>query len=335
MVPTFDCLTQGPIADNLNLDGLEMRLLGVDLHTRALFLRGRALADGGPDKQPAAIAAIQPVLADVRKTGALMNEKMKQWAGGRGDLLDPKLPDTEDNRDAPDVAAQKAPVAGLTAGADQFRRDIFLLGFKLQVKQGKPAEAAAVLDLLKKAGGTIADNQPTLELMARELTAPIPGLKREGKDAEAKVLGEGVTLLLKELAGIPNLSPSSILFIGQTLYTVDRYEDALKEFAKLPVPAVPKDPKIPAGAQWWQVDAKVIADGQARTKFQNEVRDYRLAQLYTARALRGAKKLDEAEKLLTGIIGDRRGSGAGATPATTSAANSRSLTRARVRVSPT
>ena len=336
MVSTFDCLTQGAVADKLNLDGMEMRLLGVDLRTRSLFLRGRALVDGGPDKFPAAIAAIQPVLDEVKKTGALMNEKMKQWAGGRGDLRDPKLPDAEDNRDPPDVAAQKARIAGLSSGIDKFRRDIIMLGFKLQVRQGKPGEAAAVLDLLKKAGGSVADNQPTFELMARELAAPIAGLKRQGKNDEAKALGDGVALLLKELVSVPNLSASSTLFIGQTLYAVDRFEDALKEFAKFPAPTVPKDPKIPPGTPWWQVDSKSIADAQARTKFQNEVRNFRYAQLYTAKALRGAKKIDEAEKLLTEIIGGAEGADAvGAMRATTSAANSHWCTKARAPASPT
>jgi tetratricopeptide (TPR) repeat protein len=130
--------------------------------------------------------------------------------------------------------------------------------------------------------------------MARELAALIPGLKREKKEAEAKALGDGVTLLLKELAAIPNLSPSSTLFIGQTLYTVERHDAALKEFEKI---------KPPARADWAKVELDKIADGQERNKLRNEIRDYRFAQLYTAKAYRGANKIDEAEKLLTGIVG--------------------------------
>jgi TolA-binding protein len=299
-VPTFDSLTVNPVADKLNLDGLEMRLLGRDVRTRALFLRGRAHVDGGPEKMPAAAAVIQPVIDDVAKTGSLMTPKMVEWLGGQGDAGDP-----------PFVAAQKAKIAGLTAGVDKTRRDIVMLGFKLCVRQGKPADAAAMLDRLKKAGGSVADNQSTYELMARELAAPIPGLRKEKKDVEAKALGDGVALLLKELSAIPNLTPSSVLFIGQTLHTVGQNDDALKEFAKIPAPAVPKVEGVPADAQWWQVDAKTIQDGQARTKFQTEVRDYRFAQLYTAKALHGAKRLDEAEKLLTGVIGtsDKQGWG--------------------------
>src|SRR4029079_15009362 len=128
----------------------------------------------------------------------------------------------------------------------------------------------------------------------RELAAPIPGLKREKKDAEAKALGDGVALLLKELSAVPNLSPSSVLFIGQTLYTVERYDAALDEFKKI---------KIPSRSDWAKVEIDKIADGQERNRLCNEIRDYRFAQLYAARAYRGLNKIDEAEKLLTGIVG--------------------------------
>ena len=244
-----------------------------------------------PGKLPAATASLQPVIADVNKTGLLMTNKMKQWASLQGDANDPE-----------EVLAQKAKIAGLASGLNKIRCDTVMLGFKLYVKQGKPDDAAKMLDLLKKAGGSVADNQSTYELMARELAAPITGLKKEKKDAEAKALGDGVALLLKELASVPNLASSSILFIGQTLYAVERHEDALKEFARIAVPMVPNPP----GGDWWAVDAtnsQLIPDGIVRKKLQDEVRDYRFAQLYTAKAYRGANKLPEAEKLLTTIVG--------------------------------
>ena len=84
VLPTFECLIEplGAAKKDLNLDGRELQLLAQDLRTRAHFLRCRALVDGGPDKLAAATAAIEPVIADVSKGGALLNEKMKQWVGG-------------------------------------------------------------------------------------------------------------------------------------------------------------------------------------------------------------------------------------------------------------
>ena len=282
LVPKFECLNEGGVASgNLNLDGRELNLLAQDLRTRALFLRGRALLDAGPEKLSAATAALQPVIADVSRTGALWNEKNKQWASG-------------EPGEAPDVVAQKGRVGSLMSGIDKVRCDTVMLGFKLYVKQGKPGEAAKMLDLLKKTGGSVADNQTTYELMARELAVPIPGLKREKKVAEAKALGDGVAILLKELSAVPNLSPSSLLFIGQTLYTVERYDAALDEFKKI---------KAPSRADWAKVEIDKINDGQERNRLRNEIRDYRFAQFYTARAYRGLNKIDEAEKLLTGIVG--------------------------------
>ena len=221
------------------------------------------LVDGGVDKLPDATAALQPVIADVSKTGALQTAKIKQWASG-------------EPGDPAETIAQKGRISDLMRGIDKWRCDTVMLGFKLYVKQGKPNEAAKMLELLKKTGGSVAENQSTYELMARDLAAPIAGLKREKKDAEARALGDGVSLLLKELAAVPNLSPSSILFIGQTLYAVERHDAALKEFEKI---------KPPSRTDWAKTDIDKIANGQERNKLRNEIRDYRFAQLYTARAL--------------------------------------------------
>jgi len=284
-LPSFEVLLQtGAATGELNLDGQELRLLALDLHTRSIFLRGRALVDAGPAKTRTALAAIQPTIVDVGRTKSLMTEKMKQWAGGQGDP-----------GDSEEVIAQKAKVAGLTSGVDKWRCDTVMLGFKLAVKEGKPDEAAKMLGLLKAAGGSVADNQSTYELMARELAAPIAGLRREKKDAEAKAMGDGVALLLKELAAVQNQPPSSTLFIGQTLYTVERYDAALTALAKI---------KPPSRPDWATMDLDKIANGQERNNLRAEIRDYRFAQLYTAKALRGANKIAEAEKLLGGIIGD-------------------------------
>jgi TolA-binding protein len=291
IAPTFTSLIESPgvAKKELNLDGREVQLLVQDLRTRAQFLRCRALVDGGPEKLPAALSALEPVIAEVSKGGALLNDKTKQWIGG-------------EPGDSAETIAQKAKIGGLMSGIDKVRNDTILLGFKLFVRQGKPDEAGKMLDLLKKTGGSVAENQNTYELMARELAAPIAGLKRQKKDAEAKALGDGVALLLKELAAVPNLSASSILFIGQTLHIIERHDEALAEFQKI---------KPPSRADWATLDLDKLPDIQERNKLRSEIRDYRFAQLYIARALLATNKVDEAEKLLTGIVGTESARGWG------------------------
>lgn len=301
MIPSFDALAEGTGADKKpNLDGQELNLQAYDLRTRALYLKGKALVDAHElDK---AAAAIDPALADVTKAGALFNGQMRQWNGGDGDrksVDDPADPD----------AAQKKKIAALAAGIDENRRNVIMVGFKLRAVQGKKDDAVAVLNLLEKAGGSFEASQSSLELMGREMAAQIAAFKRENKAAEAKALGDGLAELLKRLAAIPNRPPSSTLFIGQTLLTVGQFDDALKEFAKIPAPALP--PGTPPTTSWWKVDPSKLANGQDRRKFQDEVRDYRFAQLGTAKAHHGAGRNDEAEKMLTGIIGTGENQGWG------------------------
>jgi tetratricopeptide (TPR) repeat protein len=161
-----------------------------------------------------------------------------------------------------------------------------------------------MLDLVVKAGGTIEENQPTLEFMARDLAAQIPALKKAGQIAEAKAMGDGLAILLKRLGAIPNLTPASILFLGQTLYLVEQYDDSLKEFAKIGVPVPPKGAMPNAAAvEWWKVDTNKLENNPDKKKFLEAILDYRPAQLYTARCLRGQSKFGEAEQLLMAAIG--------------------------------
>ena len=308
-IPTFDCL-KGSEPGPLNLKGLEMNFLALDARMRAIYLRGKTLVDAKDQSLDLAkaAAAIEPATDDVDKNGAIYNEKMKQLI-------------TSDENDP--LAAQKAKVAGLAQGIDRTRKEIVMVGFKLRVRQGKPEEANKMLGLLLKVGGTIEENQPTLEFMARDLAANIAQLKRAGQAAEAKAMGEGLTILLKRLSEIPNRTNASVLFLGQTLYLVEQYEDALKEFVKIPTPVPPKPippeailPPLPKGNQapdWWRIDLGKLPNNPQKKDFQDQIRDYRLAQLYTARAYTGAKKFAEGEKLLVAAIGtpEKQGYGYG------------------------
>jgi hypothetical protein len=300
-IPTFESLAdkekKAGLPEGLNLDGLELRVQAFDIRTRALYLRGKSLVD---EKQfPAAGAAIAPVVADIGKVDAAFAAKVQQWAGGNGDAADD-----------PD-AAQKKKIADLAAGIDKVRRDIVMVGFKLHAVQGQPAEATKMLDLLRAAGGGIDSNQRALELMARELAAHIPLLRKEGKANEAKALGEGLGILLKEFTAAKDLQPNTILFLGQTFHTVEQHEEALAQLGKIKPPTMPPSLKLKPDTQWWQVEPKMLEniDIQERKKFQDSVRDYRFAQLYTGKALRGAGKLAEAEKLFKDAVGDQKAKG--------------------------
>jgi hypothetical protein len=296
LVPTFESLTEKDGGNKkLNLRGMELNFLGQDVRTRALFLRAIALIDA--KQLDEAAAAIEPALDHIKKSGALVTGQLKAWASGQGDANDDEA-----------TAAYKARIAGLASGIDKSRREIVLAGFKLRLAQGKVAEATSLLDLLERAGGSLEANQPILESMARELAARIPRLSQEGKTnpskaKEADDLKAGLAILVKRLGTVPNLPPASVIFLGQTLLTVEQYEDALKEFAKI---------SPPSRADWATVDPTTITDVTERNKLQNEIRFYTAAQLATVRCLRSLQRIAEAEALISSIIGTPEKKGWGA-----------------------
>ncbi len=283
LIPTYACLTDKEkklnLPDGLNLDGMEMRLLTNDIRARALYVRSKMLVDANDFENAA--KAIEPAVEDVKK-GPLVDARMKKWLGGQGD-----------DGDEEDVVNQKAKIAGLAAGVDRSRRDIVMVGFKLRCTQGKPDEAKVMLELLKAAGGGVEANQNTLELMARELAAQIPSLRKEGKAAEADQLGAGLTILLNEFTSLKELSTNTVLFLGQTFHTVGKYDEAIREFKKIPTPSQ---------ADWATRKLEEYPQ-DIRGKVSKEIREYRFAQLYIAKALHGAKKFDEAEKHILAIMG--------------------------------
>jgi hypothetical protein len=287
-VPTFESMVEPGADGKLNLDGLEMTLLAQDAQARAVYLRARALTDAG--KLDEAAKTLEPTLQTVRAGGAAFTPELKEWAKGGGGDAD---------------AAQKARVAQIATAVDRTRVDVILAAFRLQVKQGKSAEAKALLDLMLKAGGTVEDNLPVLELMGRELAGQLAVAQREGKAkaAEATNLEAGLAVLLDKITTVPKLPQSSVLFIGQALQTVKKYDQAIETLKKVPEPAFPE----------WKTKKTEDFPQEVRGQLINQTRDYALANLYTARALRGGKKLAEAEALLTGIIGtnDKQGWGYG------------------------
>ncbi|MBA4190415.1 MAG: hypothetical protein C0467_20700 [Planctomycetaceae bacterium] len=263
---------------SLSLEGTELTHQAMDLRTRSLYLRAKSLVD--EKKFDDAVAIINTATADVSKP--LYDAKMKGWDNTPGDAGDEEA-----------IGLRKRAVAGLAAGIDRIRRDIVMVGFKLRCIQGNAAEAGKMLDLLKAAGGGIETNKDALEFMARDLALHITELKKEGKTKEAADLGAGLNILLTEFTNVKELPLSTILFLGQTFYTIGEWEKAIAEFRKVKPPAQP---------DW---DKRKLEDfpQEIRGQLSKEIGQYRFAQLNIAKSLRGAAKLADAEKLLQSIIG--------------------------------
>jgi hypothetical protein len=276
-VPSFDALVDTKSADRkLNLDGLEMKLVAQDAFTRAVFLRGRALTEAG--KFDEATAALQPTLDAVQTGGAVLTAEMKAWGAGGGD--DPE-------------AVQKLRVSNLAAAVDRTRVDVILAAFRLKVRTGKAAEAGPLIDLMAKAGGTIEDNLPMLEPLGREMAAQRLRFVREGLKKEADEMGAGLAVLLNKLTALPNLTSQTRLFIGQTLQAVGENAKALDALKVIPKPEFPN----------WEKAKPEEIPAELKGKVRDQTRDYAIAQLGIAKALKETKQFAEAEKLLTDIIG--------------------------------
>lgn len=287
-IPGFDCLvkTEGGMKQ-LNLDGQEMTMLAQDVHTRATYLRSRGLIDSA--QLDDAGKAVEPILTAIKTSGAILTPEMKKWAEGV-------------SSDEPD-AVQKARIAELAGKVDKTRVDVVLTAFRVKVKQGKAAEAGDMLDLMVKAGGSIEDNLPVLELLGREMAAQMMSLRKEGKEKEAKDIGAGLSVLLKKITALPKLSPAMRLFVGQTLQNVGENDEAIKTLNEI------KPPEF----QGWETKSPEEIPQELRGKVTNQIREYSVAQLTIAKALRESKKFAEAETKLTGIIGtnDKKGWGFG------------------------
>ncbi|VTT99965.1 unnamed protein product [Gemmataceae bacterium] len=273
----------------LTTDGMEFSFQANDLHTRAMYLRAKSLVDDG--KFDAAAGIITAASAEISRP--LFDERMKKWTDTNGDAGDSEA-----------VGKQKAQIAGLASGIDKVRRDIVMIGFKVRCLQGKKEEAAKMLETLKAAGGGVETNLQALMLMAQELSSQLKTLKKDGKVKEAGDLGAGLTLLLSEFTSVKELSPATLLFLGDTLSTIGEWGKAVEAFQKVPPPSLEGKP-IPDWAK------RKIDDYPAefRAQVSKQIGTYRYAQLGIAKAYRGWAKFPEAEKLLTEAIGtnDKQG----------------------------
>lgn len=276
-VRSFDALVDTKSPDRKpNLDGTEMTLVAQDAYARAVYLRARALTDA--NKFEEAAAALQPTLDAVQTGGAVLTPEMKGWAANAAG--DPE-------------AVQKLRVSSLAAAVDKTRVDVILAAFRLKVRTGKSAEAGPLIDLMTKAGGTIEDNLPMLEPLGREMAGQRLRYLRDGMKKEADEMAAGLSVLLGKLTALPNLSSQTRLFIGQTLQAVGENAKALETLKQI---------QKPEFANWATAKPEEIP-AELRGKVQNQTREYAVAQLAIAKALKETKQFAEAEKMLTEIVG--------------------------------
>jgi hypothetical protein len=296
-IPTFNALTTGKVAgQSLNLDGLEMMMLAQDAQARATYLRARGLIDAADDlpdpaarqqKYDEAARTLLPIVGLVQKSGPLFTPEMKAWSVGAGDDKD---------------TVQKARIAELAGKVDKTRVDVILADFRLKVKQAKGAEAAALLNLIEKAGGSIENSLPLLEPVGRELAVQLAVLRKEGRKAEADALAAGLAVLLNKITTVKKLPESTILFVGQMLVEVGQCDKAIEMLKRIGAPEF---------ANWQNAQPNQIP-AELRGRVQVQIRDYASAQFGIARALLECKKFKEAEELLAGVVGttDKPGWGA-------------------------
>jgi hypothetical protein len=282
----------------LTLDGQEATLLARDLQLRASVVHIAELLDKDPPQYKQAETILTPIIDDLLRTGPLLTDKLKQWSSGEGDAGDDEA-----------TKRQKAQIANLATTIDRSRREIGLLGFRLAVEQGQIEEARRRLSALKKIGLTVETSADMYEQLARQLAVRLAQLQKQKQQTEATSLAQGVQLLLHELRSAAQLTPRTILFIAQTLATIGEHETALQEAEKIPPPSTNGLPGINTQQAWWLINTAEISDNQARTRFQDACRDYRIAQLIKARSLRNLGRLDEAEKLLRTSIGTKESPG--------------------------
>lgn len=264
-VPTYPALMV-PDKKGPNLDGWEAFLAAEDARTRAVFLEATAHFAAG--KYDDVFTAAGKVLFEMNERGPITGPVKAVEAG---------------EADAP----QKSRVEKLAEGVDKLRRDLVVVALKTRVQQGKAEkEGVELFELLKKFGGSVEANVPTLEQLTLEMSGRIEKLRRDGKGAEADALAAGFGKLLEKVSAEPNLPPAVQLFLGQALIVVGEYGKAEEALAKVPRPA--------------DLTAPPPTDEARR-----QVAQYRRAALDTARAKRMGKKYDDAEKLLSEAIGTK------------------------------
>lgn len=124
-----------------------------------------------------------------------------------------------------------------------------------------------------KAGGSVEDNLPLLEPLAKDMAVRMAALRKEGKEQEAKDLGAGLAVLLTKISAVPKLTPALTLFLGQMLQGVGENDKAVEMLRKIQAPEF----------DGWDKKKPEELPPELRGKISNQIREYSVAQLTIAR----------------------------------------------------
>ncbi|MCI0458669.1 MAG: hypothetical protein L0Z62_17035 [Gemmataceae bacterium] len=210
-----------------------------------------------------------------------------------------------DNVLAPRAAGDGlAEVRKLAKGNDPIKvRDHRLVGetlglaMRANVQKGNIPEAKAILGLVRRlsAGDEADPNQArgVLQTLVLELKTQVRDLKNRGDakqlEQTVKNFSQFLDVLAKEAGGTS--SRENLLFLGSCYASLDKHAEAAKLYAQVSEPKV--DPK-----------KKQFTDAEEK-----ELQDYWLMQVNRGRALRLAKELPEAKKVLERVVHDPLGRG--------------------------
>jgi hypothetical protein len=244
-----------------------------------------------PEAQEQFAAALKR-LQNLARYGIVQGE----YRAGRYDaVLAPKA--------AGEVVAQVRKLAGKDGGAihvpdARLTGEILGLAMRASVQKGKVAEARDILGLLRRLAGNDRDGAgdqtgATLQTLVLELKAQIRELKDKQQKKQLEATVKNFSQFLEELAKEPGYKDSkeSIVFLASTYASLEKYAEAAKLYAQIPVPKI--DPK----------KAKLTPEED------RQLQDYWMMQVAYGRALRLAKQYPEARKVLTRILTDPKARG--------------------------
>lgn len=327
LVPTFDSLVSDIGTKALNLDGWELKLVAENEKTAAAYAEGTTLFSKG--KYDEAYNSIGGILAEMSLAGPFSQQvKGITTAGAKPPMPAPKKepekkepekkeppkkepekkepapapkkePEKKDATPAPPPApenpeddpakAQKEQIVTLAKGVDAYRQNLIVLALKVRMKKAEADKSIELLELLKKFGGSIEANIATLEQITNEMAAQIVGLRREGKNDEAKTLSDSFAKLLDRISAEPNLPVSIHRFVGQSLIIVGQYGKAVESLKK--VPAQPPEKLAKPNDIQDPVEKKAVLE-------------YRRAVLELVRAYRQDGNFAAAEQELNQAMGN-------------------------------
>jgi hypothetical protein len=244
------------------------------LQLMAVVAKAKPLADA--QKYAAMAEVLDPTLVALARSVVTKGPAVKQAA----DLAAKTGADGQPFYDEGELGELAAAADKL----DKYRRDVLVvLALQGRVRGGQVDQAAELVTLLRKLGGSLEANAQTLATLTRAVRDHAAELRRKGQDADADKLAAGVGALFEKIAAEPNQTPAMQVFLGIALKDLGRYDKACELLGKIPAPP--------------DADLKAPFATLPEEK-KGPVRLYRTARLELAKAQRLAGRFDAADEIL-------------------------------------